>query len=248
MALGKRYRGGALVSTTKKRMAPYMSSVGKRSRILAPQKGFVQVSGYYGRFRSRGRRATDVEMKYRDNTFGPTTILTTGTVAMATICNVAQGDAENQRIGRKITIKKINIRGTLPYVEGATNTASEWTRIMVVLDKQCNGTTVTPDLYLQTQDVYSYRNLVNSSRFQTLWERKFTFNKTPYWNGTAALAPEAVMTWNVNLKGNWTIEYDATATTGAVTTIRSNNIFILAINETGATQIKGTVRIRYTDI
>ena len=137
-----RYKRRYTPYTRKKKT--YTSAAGKRGRIYPSQRGYVQTAGTYGRFNSTLlRRGLVPELKRFDVNHGPNALQTTGTV-FTSLNQVSQGSADYQRVGSKILIKKIQVRGIIyqsEYVGGSN--AEQYIRMMIVLDRQTNGVGVT---------------------------------------------------------------------------------------------------------
>ncbi len=158
------------------------------------------------------------------------------------LVHIAQGDAENQRTGRTITIRGIHIRGYFEFAENATQ-STETVRMMIVLDKQCNGTAAVATDILETDNPRAFKNLANTSRFVTLLDRYFTMNAL---NADAASNYGAFkLPFIYNKKCSIPIHYNST--TGVIAEIRSNNILTLIANEDQNVALKATARVRFTD-
>ncbi len=162
---------------------------------------------------------------------------------------IAQGVTESERVGRKCTIKSIswNWEIDLPEkVAQATPPAPEFYRIIMYLDKQCNGATATVLGILEAADYQSFNNLANSSRFVTLCDKRLVMNYT------AAIGITASSDWPQQLRSgffykrcNIPLEFDST--TGAITEIRSNNIGVLLITRGGLGGFASKIRLRFSD-
>lgn len=219
-----------------------------RTKITSKQRGFVQVSGYYGRFKGRKTSCCggDGELKFLDTAQSTTVPAAAGSV-YTNLVVIPQGDTESMRNGRKVQLKTVSIRGRL-YIQPQANSAntSDVVRILLVQDKQANGVAFTPPMVLAgTPDYLAYRNLANTSRFNILFDKSFSINSM---GGVATDSFETVKTWSINRKLNIPMEYDASATTGAIGTQRSNSLAILAIAENGAlSNIQYQARVRYSD-
>lgn len=241
---------------------PLSMAVPRNSIFPASARGKYRLSGNYGRF------GADGEMKFIDNLLAFNVIASAGEIrpdtsdtvtpavavsATGTLVQVVQGDQTYQRNGRKITVKRINARLTLNLPASTVATeASDTYRIMLVQDKQCNGAAATVASVLgftgQTITAHSFNNLENSRRFRVLFD---VFRPI---NASAGGAPTATPSFSqtnhtlvFNKKCNIPIEYDSSATTGAIATIRSNNLFILAISQGQFVRLTGNVRLRYSD-
>lgn len=158
--------------------------VKKRSRTQLASRRLLPVlptaptgwpSGY-------GMSRSGEEKKYHD--IGSPTLFSqvfTGSTGNVLLLNgVADGSGVTTRVGNKITIKSISIRGLI-YPTWATDGVppTTWTipmqlcRISVVYDAFPNSVATVPtaDIIYTTNHSYSHNNLANRNRFRTLWEK-----------------------------------------------------------------------------
>ncbi len=206
----------------------------------------------------RGRRATyNGELKFFDIRKAATNLTAAGVILDDSICEVAQGVTESERIGRKMTIRSINFRGEWQNGLGtATGTVDGRLRIVIVWDKQANGAAFTVANVLENNgaavDINSFRNLSNAGRFVVLMDKTFNAN-IPGVAQTAAgtfTSYANAHSWTFYKSCNIPIEYDAAA--GAITEMRSNNVGIFALSQTpvnpgAASTVSYTCRIRFSD-
>ncbi len=237
MAKGKRKRSGKSRSS--------YSNAKRHGKLLPRQRGYDRTVGYYGRY----NRGLDSEKKFHDVDADDDVVSLGGTIQNA-LLTIVQGATESQRIGRKITITDISLNMSLSVP--ATTTAADGNdvcRVMLILDKQCNG--ALPALItevLESANFDSFNNLANKGRFRTLWQKKIVLNHTAGgWNGANVISFESGKNLSKSLRCNIPIEYDNTAATGVITTIRSNNIFMLYISKNGLCGVDCSMRFRYTD-
>lgn len=218
----------------------------KKLRTVSLKKGYERSGGYYGRYAPYGN-----EMKFFDTALAGGAIDSTGEVITGgQLCLIPQGTAENNRIGRKCVIRKIHFKGAVTH--GTTN-SNTFIRICIVLDKQCNGAAAAyTDLFTSSSAIQAYRNLANSERFEIL--------KDWYW-GSGATATSTSDNWATS--GNtifyhpvktlkWShkcnIPLEFSSTTGAITEIKTNNIFVTAISSTDDVPLLTfTCRLRFSD-
>jgi len=164
---------------------------------------------------------------------------------------IAQGTNENERIGRKVHIRSIMWRWlcTLDNDVLPGNT-SVFPRLMVILDKQCNG---APSVAsgnngpMESANFQSFNNLENSHRYKILYDRFLSFSATSG-SGTGAAGTQfgdAVRHGSFYHKCNIPIEFSSTA--GVIGEIRSNNIFVLVFDGNGLCALDSKVRLRFTD-
>ncbi len=196
-------------------------------------------------------RVVTSELKFHDVDFDNSPVATGGDIE-ATINIIAQGVTESTRIGRKCTITNIGWRYdiNLPLIDaGASPTGGDVVRIILYLDKQTNGATATVLNVLQTADYQSFNNLSNKGRFTILMDKTHIINYFGMASDNAGVVSQAlpVKSFKFFKKCNISIEYDDSAATGALTTIRTNNIGILSISRAGVVQIASKIRLRFSD-
>jgi len=204
------------------------------------QPGVNRTGGYYGRFAGRG-----AEMKFFD-TATSFTIDATGEVPATGQLNlIPQGVTESTRVGRKCVLKSIQGRWDILYVPSSGATAVTTYAIYLVLDKQANGAAAAmTDVFTSTAATQALHNLSNSQRFVVLkkWVRKM-------------VSPAGVTTAYNNVIDHidWykrcNIPLEFSSTTGAITELRSNNVFLMAgaNNTDDAITVSGNVRVRFSD-
>lgn len=238
----------------KKTTSTTTMAAGRRKRVMAGRpsramvvRGFTRTGGFYKRFTPRGQRFG--ELKFLDTALGQTAVTQAGAV-YTNLNVVAQGDGQSQRIGRKIVIKSIYFKGIVQK-DGAAATAntSDTVRIIVIQDKQANGQVFAATDYLDSANYLSHKNLANENRFKCLSDQTFSLScPSGSYTGAAASFGEGRRTWEKYMRCNIPIEYDTTATTGAIATQRSNSIAVLAISESATiSTIQYNCRIRYSD-
>ncbi len=210
--------------------------------------GFARTGGYYGRF--KGRRASGLapELKFHDLAIDDAVIATGGTIVEDSCNGIAQGVTESQRIGRKCVIKAIHWKMNIALPNTSVpNETSDTARIILYLDKQCNGATATVAGILEDADYQSFKNLANKGRFRTLMDRTYDLNsQSGAYDGTNDQFGEHTVTDEFHKQCNIPIEFDST--TGAITEVRSNNIGVLSISGTGKASIFSQMRLRFADV
>lgn len=227
---------------------PYMKPAQKQKRRKKGQAfvpGRDRTGGYYGRYTSGG----DGEQKFFDVDLDDAAVDAAGTVTDS-INKIAQGVTEVQRVGRKCTIKSINwhYRTYLPEaVSQATPQGPDIVRIMLFLDKQCNGATAAVTDILETANFQSFRNLANSGRFNILLDKSVALNypSSGGWLANTYFNPEVTRPGAFYKKCSIPIEFSST--TGAIGEIRSNNLGVLLISNNGVAGFESAIRLRFAD-
>ncbi len=236
----KRHRGGFKHPYRPSRRGPRTFTRARRRNVVVIP-GITRQAGYYGRFTSGG------EKKFHDVVVDDSPIPTSITIFNLTV--IPEGNGESERIGRKITIKQISCNYSMQLIAGTSATdTSDTVNCMIIQDRQTNGAQFVGLDLKETDNIISFNNLANSKRFKTLWSKDYNLQA----GGAAASGAAFVFSedrqfvrWN--LKVNIPIEYDNSATTGVITTVRSNNVYFVTRSSSAVTAAIGRVRVRYTD-
>lgn len=188
------------------------------------------------------------EKKFLDTALADGTMASTMTFYNLAV--VPQGDTESQRVGRRITIKAIHIRGSLTLLGATdvTNTSCQ-VRMRLIVDQQTNGAQFTSTDLLETDAINSFANLANRERFIVLKDQTYTLSAGgAAATGAAYAFSETIRNLECHKFTNFPIEYDNSATTGAISTVRSNSLWVVFQCSTAEiVALSATARIRYTD-
>lgn len=187
------------------------------------------------------------EKKYLDTTKGNTTVTSPGVILSNTLVGMVEGTGESQRVGRRVFVKGIFIKGriTLPVTSDPTLT-SDQARFIVYQDRQCNAAAAAVTDILQTASIYSFRNLDNSKRFKILYDHTFDLNSQSTKNITTVEFGECVVGLNINIPINASVSYNST-NGGTIADITENNFGIMAISSSGQVNTQYVARVRYSD-
>jgi len=207
---------------------------------------YNRTGGYYGRF--TGPKA---ELKFFDTALSiplDATAECGATAATGQIDLIPQGVTESTRVGRKATIKSIQIKGTSRYNGSGGSQSSVQCRVMLIQDTQCNGAQGTwADIYDGTVAPHALRNIENSHRFKVL--KEWNWNHTPMAGVSTA--------WNSDVKDfscylRCDIPLEFSSTTGALGELRSNHIFLAygaaGDNHDDTVTITANARVRFSDL
>ncbi len=217
---------------------------GPSSTLAVIPRGFLRTAGYYGRF------AAGKENKFFDTTLGFTIDITGEVPATGQLALIPQGVTESTRVGRKAFIKSIYIKVCLALLPAATANPSGVTEIYLCQDTQTNGAAAgVSDVFEGSVLSIAVRNLSNTTRFKILKKWKHLWN--PHGAAAGDLTNQTKqITWFK--KVNIPIEYSST--TGAISEICCNNIFLMAgaFQETTSSiddlvNVTGVCRLRFTD-
>lgn len=216
------------------------TSQGIRGRV---SRGYTRSTGFYGRYPPLGS-----ELKFFDTSF-TFSVDTTGEVpATGQLCLIPQGVTESTRVGRKCIIKSLRLTLNIQVTPGALATASDTGVIYVMLDTQTNGAAASiADIFTTTTDItVALRNLNNVERFKILKILRYKYS--PGAGATTAFNTETIH--KECYLGNLNIPLEFSSTTGAITELKSNNIFICAGSHglDDAAAVTGRARVRFSDM
>lgn len=196
-------------SSRKRSASGYPNKAFKKPRqqiVPSARPRYMRVAG-----RASGALVVAPEKKYLDNTFtglftAPTTSWAGGELNPATalnLCSPGPGTAINQRVGRKILVHKLKIRGVFGFDTTSGASVVQFypsARVVVVQDMQTNGgaalTGINAEEVMQasattgvTNQLCTYANLATLGRFRILKDKKVV-----YTNGNSAGAVGAIST------------------------------------------------------
>ncbi len=193
-----------------------------------------------------GRRSTGIELKFLDLASATYACDTTGTVTALNL--VAQGDDDNNRIGRQIYCKSIRVIGHF-IPQSATATASTLARVMLVWDSQPNGALATITQILNASTSLTHTNLDNRERFTILRD---TFTPLGSFSNTASQAVSGAPTVaciNEYIKlGGQKVTYSNT--TGVIGSVATGALLMVTISDLASGtgyNFNATTRLRFTD-
>jgi len=220
----------------------YQASLKRVKKAAAPHPAYRKPSGFAAQAMRTGGWANpqSSETKFIDNTFllSPnfnSTLFTAGRLLNGCV----QGTEATNRIGRKIVMSSLYLKGTFNL--GTTSTGGGTARIIVVYDKQANGTAPAITDVLLSDDVLSPNNLSNRDRFTKICDFE---TETISVNGINSVSVETYRRLNLETMYN-------TGNAGTIGDITSGSLymfvaqsgFIYTANPNGRWQ----VRIKFAD-
>jgi len=235
--------------------------------------GYTQTSSAYT---MRYNRARGAEKKFLDRNLSSTANMSAGVVLNSTaqgtgVNDVKQGSAGWERLGSKFSIKWIEIIWTTSIAATVKNTAAatdfnpRQVRILLVLDRQCNGALPTNGvadiLNLSNTDgtgtapspVRAKTKVENDKRFKVLMDETVALvNSASVFDGagnTMVLGDLKTGKYRHYFPGGLDIEMGLAS--GTLADIKSNNLLVCAATDTyDADQPVSVIvdtRIRFTD-
>lgn len=238
MAGGIKRKRGASFLAGPGQVVVYKKTSSKRRKFTP---GRDQTSGFYR------MSASGTELKFHDITLNAPGLLTNW--YHWSLNEIAQGEKEDERNGRKITIKSIEIQYTITK-PSTTNPGltDEGFTLELNLDKQSNGDTVTnADLWAVPSSYMSFPNLENSSRFRKLRRKEGVINSTSGANADNSgnhTYGSNILRGTLNKTG-LNIPILFSGTTGSGNTIKSNNVYLWAAGSTGNLTLDARIRVRF---
>lgn len=214
------------------------------SRTLKPQrKRFRRSGGLVPTYRGFApRQFARGEWKYLD-TFVSTQVSTTPNLSL--LNGIATGTAASQRVGMKVAIRSMELRGYMRITAGAG--VPQMHRLLIVLDRQPNGAApgAITDI-VGSANVISLRNLANRKRFKIMYDKVWSFGlfnqggiEEKHFRAYFKFRRPIIVDFN-------------TGTGGTIADISTNSIYACDIGTValGATdgQCNMYCRLRYTDM
>jgi len=208
--------------------------IANRRMPLAP----ARTGGFWG------TRRTVNELKAIDVDPANYTVISTPSVTLLNGCAV--GTEFTDRIGRKITMKSIFIRGHLIPQDDTSGPNNN--RLLVVYDKQTNGTAVVATDVLKTAVPASQINLNNRDRFVILYDKCWVQGKVS--NVATQSFASGPNCFKIKLYRKLNLEVQYSGTTAAVSSIATGSVYMIWLSENVATDgaiAQLSTRIRFTD-
>lgn len=217
-------------------------AAGRQIRVIP---GFTRRVGNYARYGAQALAAgMKPELKFFDTALSFTVDATGEVPATGQLTLIPQGDTESTRDGRKAVIKSIQIRGIAYLAPGAAATAATVAYVYVVLDTQANGAAAgVTDVFTSNNLSSALINLNNSGRFRIL--KKFVL---PFVSPAGATTAYNNVVKPLEFWKSCNIDVDWSSTAGAITELRSNNIFLLAGSDglsDDTVTVVGNCRLRF---
>ena len=208
----------------------------KRRKTLGTRK-YVPIPKPRFRYRPFGERKW---VDLATTTYG---LNTTGTVTLIPV--IPQGSDVNERIGRKVTLKSIAMRG---YAVSNANTLVTYGRVMLVYDRQPNKALASMTDILDSASSLSFNNNQNRDRFLTIMNKSFTLCGN---NTTAGQQTETSMIcMDYFRKVNLPMQFGS-AGTGLIADITTGALLLVTVGATAAGTSDGDLtvsfRITYAD-
>lgn len=195
---------------------------------------------------TRGLQLSPGEFKSIDENVAGINIDTTGALTLLNGC--ARGSDIDEREGREIMMKSIQMRGLINCNANAVN--DQWARILIVYDRQTNGTVPTPADILNPASIPGMRNLENRKRFKILMDKTYTLNT----NYTGAATVYDATNNHHFIEYYRKLEHPVTfnsGSAGTVADISTGSLYMLTLGSvvagTAACAISMCSRVRFQD-
>lgn len=195
-----------------------------------------------------------MELNWSDKNIGVFGVSPSGEALYTTINALTQGRKEGERIGRTATIKSIAFHYTVSLpnrLDQSAATIDDVIRIIVYLDKQCNGVTATYSDVVNTSgggpEFREHMNLSNEQRFDILLDRWHNISRPAITSENVDEVTQVGTVKFFNWYYNCNIKIEYSGTSNLISDIASNNIGAVVCSINGTGTISCTARIRYTD-
>lgn len=220
------------------------------------RKGYTRSKGNYGRYKVSSKGAQ--ELKYKDNIdVDSSSMQGTAGAHKLDLLQVVEGAGAQERIGRKVTIKKILVTVRMTLSRATTvgfNSGHDSSvyRFMMVQDKQTNGLDIDLSDVVSGSGITAHINLENGHRFRVLADKLFTITPANAYaidqdpSVSTLMASSKRMIFKCNKNVNIPVFFSGS--TGGTVELRSNSVWCFIWSDEGAlTSTLMNSRIRYTD-
>lgn len=250
-----------------KRQRSYATGIKRPQKKARTTTTTIIRSGGRSGYRSSGYRNArtggflGLENKFLDSELTSTALSVAWTVLNPTATGCvdslsvpAQGDGFENRDGRKYQINSIHIRGryaraNIEAQPGPIGNAR--VRCVVYLDKQTNAAEAAGTDIMDAggnDDLFAFRNLQNSTRFDILYDKEYTLRPQNVNEGAANSFTG--VGYNQSFKFNKTfakpIVVNCVGTTANVTSVSDNNIGIAFISDDTNVTVSYQCRVRFS--
>jgi len=234
--------------------AQYAATKAARTALVAAKRSMppmrssknLRTGGYLG-----------IEYKFTDQVISPALVVATVAGAevdpATTLClnNVAEGDGESQRIGRKYTITSVHVQGQVSRQNRNNQTEigdANFVKIALVLDTQTNAA------QLNSEDVFTspgsgalaFKNLQYAKRFKILHQETIAVPAgAPSWNGVADELETGGTSCPFQINKKLNIPVLCKGTSANVSDITDNSLHMIAMANLSAASASG-IEIVYT--
>jgi len=171
---------------------------------------------------------------------------------------VTQGDGLSNRLGNRITITQMRIRGTLAGAQSVTvgDPCTFIIRLLLVYDKTPNGVAPPAGNDIVTYGTYpqeGFQNTLTRDRYLILWDKRYSVN-SPGWNLAGPInVSGGVRPFEINVACALDMVYDNTAG-GAIANVRKGLFYLVAatdqlvgLADTRKPQISWCAQMVYSD-
>jgi len=184
------------------------------------------------------------ELKFIDSTQTAVALATAATflapIGFRLLNGTTQGTDATERVGRKIVLKSLLVRGSFSLA--ATSTGGSPLRVLVIYDKQANATAFGVTDALLADEFVSPNNLSNRDRFVTICDQIVD---------PISAGGDYSRSFTIFKKLNLETMYNS-GSSGAIGDITSGSMYILFAQDgkiaTAAPTIDWRARVRFEDI
>lgn len=200
------------------------------------------------------RKKNYPELKFLDTTIPPVNVTNNGTIISSSLNLIDAGTGQSQMLGNKVVIKRINIRFTVYIPSGGNASLSSVIndrnfRLVLILDKQANGSASSIANIFENADYYTYLNNANTKRYTILKEwlmapppADVDNDGSIYYHGISS------ETHKWSHKCNYLLDFSPqVGSNRSINEVTSNNLILAGFTDQSVVSFNARVRIRYID-
>lgn len=191
-----------------------------------------------------GFRKEKAEKKFVDTAY---TLALDTAGGLGLVNGITQGDDFNERVGREVHMKSIQIDASVAPQDSTTFDSTM--RFIVFIDKQANGAAPTGTDILASSSPQAFLNLNNKDRFIILFDKRFDMPaQDTATAGSKYTPPPRVKRIKLFKKLSTPITF--LGTTNGIGSISTNSLYLLTLGDAPAAdgyEMVVNTRIRFTD-
>lgn len=200
------------------------------------------------------RYRSSLEKKWFDTTIAATTMDSAGTILSSSINLIDEGNGVSEMAGRKVIITRIQMRATLVNVNdadtiGNLNNTSKY-RLIIALDRQCNGASPTVLGLLTSANINSFNNLSQSRRYKIMKDECGVISSEILYNTSTTSPTAATKKQDVYVYLKCWLPIMFSEQQGAnrvIGEVISNNLWVMGFSDNSNITVAYTCRVRFQD-
>lgn len=213
---------GDMVTTYKKRRSLVRNAGIRKSRSMGSmgRKTVRRTRGFWDP--TTASTLASAHQKILDP-IADTSLNVVNSAAVQLLNGITAGDDYNNRDGRRVIMDTLHLRGDFFYAGATAAHPADHVRVLVVYDKQPNGTAAIQGDLFTTASGDTFINPNNLGRFEILWDKAWTLPQVPVNTTSPVYFPQI----NQMIRIKRGVQYSGTSST--IASIASGALYLVTI-------------------